>query len=227
MLFFNRKPAAPPPQPQPVLPAKAMPAKTMPAPIHCADMLALVVFNDNAKSIGGFVSAHDTAFIKAVHALPSAVGGSTTNITAGLRVANDMLARMPHGLRRRIWLLTDGHAKCEVAGIWKEVHRAKAAYTNINALGIGDPDEFDRDLLMRIAGATHRGRYYEPQTIAALGCAFRDGAARKVSHKGEATVFVIDASGSMVLGKMGDKTRIEAVREAMVALVNYKRQMWS
>ena len=197
--------------------------------IRCADMLSLVGFNDNAKILSPFVSAFDANFVKAVLGLPAAVSGSSTNLTAGLRVANDLIGRMPKGLRRRIWLLTDGDANAEIDGILRQVERARQQYTNINTIGFGDPGQFNKGLLTAIASATHNGKYFEVTTINALGATFRRAAGHqpRTNHRGEATAFVIDCSGSMVICSMGGRKRIEVVRDAMTDLLHYKQSNWS
>jgi Mg-chelatase subunit ChlD len=196
---------------------------------HCPDMLSLVGFSNHASVLSPFVGAFDGRFAKAVQRLPeTAAHGSMTNITAGLRVANDLLSRMPTGLRRRIWLLSDGGANEEVNGLWSQVHRAKAQRTNINTIGFGNRGEFDEDLLKRIAATTHNGRYFEATTIAALGHAFQHGKGRSrpVHHRGEATVFVIDCSASMT-ELMEKRKRIDVVRAAMHDLILWKQATWS
>ncbi|MEZ2145350.1 VWA domain-containing protein [Bradyrhizobium sp. DN5] len=224
MLFFNRSSTAPASSNR----APVAQRRTPQPAIRCADLVALVVFNDHGKVLNGFISAFDGSFAKAVQALPNAVCGSWTNIADGLSVANDLLGRMPRGLRRRIWLLSDGCANPHNNAIWDEVARARAQWTNINTIGFGNPHEFDRDLLARIADATHNGHYYEATTVAALGQAFRRAASSRkgTNHRGEATVFCIDTSGSMTAAMEGQR-RIEAVRDALNSLLVYKQKMWS
>lgn len=197
--------------------------------IRCPDMLALVAFSEKATVLSSFVGAFDAGFAGAVQKLPEAARhGGMTNMTAGLRAANDMISRMPRGLRKRIWCLSDGGANAEVEGLWREVNRAVSQWTNINTIGFGNRGEFDEDLLKRIAAATHNGRYFEATTVAALGQAFRRGSGhpRPNGHRGEATVFVIDASASMT-DAMEGSTRIEVVRNAMNDLVRWKQANWS
>jgi Mg-chelatase subunit ChlD len=192
-------------------------------------MLALVAFSEGATTLCSFTGAFDAKFAAAVQQLPAvAARGGTTNLTAALRTANDLIMRMPPGLRRRIWLLTDGHANVEVDGLWHQVTRAASQRCNINTVGFGARGEFDEPLLRRIAGATHNGRYCEATSIAALGQAFRRAAGKgcSLNHKGEATVFCIDASASMTTTMEG-RTRIEAVRAAMNNLIVWKQANWS
>ncbi len=222
MLFSLRTPAPASRYPHPRPPVRQ-------EGIRCPDMLSLVGFNDNAKVLSPFVSAFDAGFVKAVQGLPSAVGGCSTNLTAGLRVANDLLGKMPKGLRRRIWLLTDGDANAEIDGITHQVARAGQLRININCIGFGDPGQFNKELLTRIAAATHNGKYFEVTTISALGATFRRAAGHRshTNHRGEATAFVIDCSGSMVICRMGGRQRIEVVRDAMADLLHYKQAVWS
>ena len=197
--------------------------------IHCPDMMALVAFSESATTLSPFAGAYDGKFAAAVQQLPAVAGrGGTTNMTAGLRAANDLIARMPRGLRRRVWLLSDGGANVEVDGLWQQVTRAAAQHCNINTIGFGNRGEFDDQLLRRIAGATHNGKYCEATTIAALGQAFRRAAGQghAVNHRGEATVFCIDTSASMT-SPMEGRTRIAAVRNAMNDLIVWKQANWS
>ena len=57
-------------------------------------MVALVVFGGNARTLSSFASAYDTVLVRAVQGLPDAIGkaGDGTNLTAGIRAANDLLA---------------------------------------------------------------------------------------------------------------------------------------
>jgi Mg-chelatase subunit ChlD len=226
MLFFNRPQTVRPTQPS------FVPKQARPQGIQCPDMLSLIGFNDDAQLLSPFVSAFDAKFVNATQGLPAAVGGGSTNITAGLRLANNLLSRMPKGLRRRIWLLSDGggnHPEDLRGGITSEVERARQQFTNVNCIGFGDPGQFNKELLTRISNATHNGKYFEATTISALGATLRRAAGPRqhVNHRGEATAFVIDCSGSMVLFKMGERRRIDVVRDAMVDLIRYKQAMWS
>ena len=209
------------PRPRP----QAGPAST---PIRCPDMLALVAFDHEARLVAPFSGAFDARFAAAVQDLPQQVRGSITNIAAGLAMANDLLAQQPKGLLRRIWLLSDGYPNPANQPIDAQIQRAADQHTNINCVGIGMPGGYDRLLLERIAASTRTGRFCEAQTAADLGRAF-DGAAqpkRPGSHRGEATVFLVDVSGSM-LERMGTARRIDAVAAAMLGLLRYKQARWS
>ena len=242
------QPAAPTPT-RPVLPrhqvimtdAPASPAvATPPRPttrsgkIYCPDRLALVVFDQEARLAAPFMGAFDPRLVDAVQGLPGLVRDSITDIAAGLSMANDLLADQHPGLLRRIWLLSDGYPNPENQPIDRMVSRAIAQRTNINTIGIGLPGGYDRALLERIAARTHNGRFAEAQTAADLNRIF-GGAARPRkpgSHRGEATVFVVDVSGSMrtPMGppqRMGATQRIDAVSEAMSGLLRYKQARWS
>ncbi len=45
--------------------------------------------------------------------------------------------------------------------------------------------------------------------------------------KGEATAFVIDASGSMFSERMDGRPRMQVVKSAMYGLIAYKQANWS
>ena len=209
--------------------AHAAPRSAAPAgKLHCPDRLALVAFDQEARLVAPFMDSFDARFVSAVQALPDQVRGSVTNIAAGLTMANNLLADQHPGLLRRIWLLSDGYPNPAKQPIDSAVSRALAQRTNINTVGIGQPGDFDRFLLERIANRTHNGRFAEAQTVADLGLIFEGAAKRQRpgSHRGEATVFVVDVSGSM-LGAMGSDRRIDAVRDAMLGLLRYKQARWA
>ncbi len=199
-----------------------------PGQIACPDILSLVVFDHHVRLVQPFVGAFDAAFAKAVTALPGQVRGGMTDMTAGLALANDILARQPRGLLRRIWLLSDGNATPADQQIGEQVNRARAAHTNINTIGIGNPGGYDRALLERISAGTHNGRFAEADTVAKLDTLFAGAAGPRPvgSHRGEATVFLIDVSGSMTEA-MGNARRIDAVAAAMLGLLRFKQARWS
>lgn len=199
-----------------------------PGQIACPDMLALVLFDHEARLVQPFAGAFDADLARAVSTLPGKLRGGSTNIAAGLALANDLLARQPAGLLRRIWLLSDGFPYPTEQPIDAEVARARAARTNINTVGIGDPGGYDRALLERIAAGTHNGRFAEADTIARLDALMARAAGPRPlgSHRGEATVFVIDASSSMT-EPMGQARRIDAVATAMLGLLRFKQARWS
>lgn len=197
--------------------------------INCPDMVSLVAFNTRTTILSPFVGAFDAGFATAIKNLPNVQQGYT-NVTAGLRTGIDLLAKMPSGLRRRLWLLTDGDANAEEDAIPAQVQRAVREWININTIGFGDPGDFNRGLLTKIAGDTHNGRYFEASTVAAIGDVFRKAAGHRpkaVHHRGEAAVFVIDTSGSMFEQRMGGRRRIDVVQDALYGLVMYKQQVWS
>ena len=248
--LFRRPAAAPSPQPQPAAPkpsrparprhrvimtdTNARPARTAsrnsdhPGKLYCPDRLALIAFDDRARLVAPFMDAFDARFASAVQDLPGQVRGSITNIAAALSMANDLIADQHPGLLRRIWLLSDGHPNPRNQPIAQEVGRAISQRTNLNTIGIGQPGDFDRALLERIAGRTHNGRFAEAQTVTELNRAFKGAEQRRQpgSHRGEATVFVVDVSGSM-LSPMGSDRRIDAVRDAMLGLLRYKQARWA
>lgn len=199
-----------------------------PSQIRCPDLNMLITYNDTAIAQCRLVGAYDHAFVKAVLSLNELVGGCSTNITSGLRMANDHLGQTPRGLLRRIWLLTDGQANVETEGVVAEVQRAVRQFTNINTVGFGNSGEFNKQQLTWIANSTHNGRYYEATTVAAIGGVFRHTAKhrRNLDHRGEATAFVIDTSPSM-REPMGGRQRIEVLAEAMMVLLTYKQNVWS
>lgn len=212
---------------QPSRPVTPQPVQRAPG-ILCPDMMALVAFDHQARVVSPFAGTFDPAFAAATQTLPSLVERGQTNMAAGLALANRLLAAQPAGLLRRIWLLTDGHPNPPDQPIWEEVEKARQQRTNINTVGFGNPEAYDAALLGRIAAATHNGRFAAAGDLAGLNAAFRgpSGPRRPGSHRGEATVFVIDVSGSMA-NPMGQQRAIDVVASAMIELIRYKQRRWS
>ncbi len=197
--------------------------------IRCADMLSFVVFAERTKTLAPFSSAYDAQVVSAVENIPEAINdiGGSTNLTAGLRAAIDLLTTMPRGLLRRIWLLTDGEDNIDSDRLFDEVERARAFHINVNTIGFGDPANFNESRLREIARRTHNGRYLPVATAQMLGHVLRSKPTRPTAvHHGEATVYVIDGSGSM-LDLMGSKRKIEVVRDTLRELLVYKQKMFS
>jgi Mg-chelatase subunit ChlD len=208
------------------------PARSPERGVRCPDLVALITFGDDATVRSRLVSAFDPDLALAVNKLDQVTPGYT-NVAAGIRAGVDLLSQAPRGLRRRLWLLSDGAANRPIFGTAKaieaQVRRARDAWVNINAVGFGDPSQFDERALRAIAAGTHNGRYMEATTAEALSSAFRGAAGRRGGgfSKGEATAFVIDASGSMFAERMGGRPRIEVVKSAMWGLLTLKQRVWS
>jgi Mg-chelatase subunit ChlD len=196
--------------------------------IKCPDIIALVAYHHQAMVLSTFVPAFDAHFAQAIDLLPKAVGGQGTNITAALRAANALLAPVPKGLRRRIWLLTDGQDNHEADLVLAEVARSATQRTNINTVGFGEGTEISPNRLRDISYGTKTGRYMPAESAQALNTLLRksvDGRPPE-AHQGEATVFCIDVSLSMN-DKLGGRRKIDVVRDTMLSMIRYKQQMWS
>jgi len=198
------------------------------AGVRCPDLVSLITFGDDATVHCGLVSAFDPKLAATVDGLDRLTPG-WTNTAAGLRAGVDLLSRAPRGLRRRLWLLSDGRTTHGLAGIAPTVARARKCWININTVGFGDPREFDEPALRAIAAGTHNGRFLMADTAEKLGQVFRKAAGHREGRfaRGEATAFVIDASGSMFAEKMNGRQRMQVVKKAMYGLIAYKQAMWS
>ncbi len=189
----------------------------------------------------GLVGYHERGFVIAVPAEPHAAWlqqrtqslheklGSVTNMTDGLRRGLEVLNKTPAGVLRRLWLLSDGHPNRETDALAGVVKQCRAAYVNVNTVGIGD--EFNERLLRQIAAATHNGQFVAVNTLRELTAALvRSDAARSPSgprrHRAETTVLVIDLSASM--GEpMEGRTKIAVVEESVVRLLHYKQELFA
>jgi hypothetical protein len=197
--------------------------------IYAPDRIGLVGFHDRA-----FVIARPTEPFKGwlqhrAQQLHEKLGGSGTNIADGLRQAVELLEQTPPGVLRRVWLLSDGEANREVDGIMPAIERARAAYVNVNCIGIGD--KFDEALLRRIAAACHNGKFVPITTLRELtdallarGDAPGNGCRRH--HRSETTVITCDCSLSMS-EQMDGKPKIRVVEEATLRLLLHKQRNFS
>jgi Mg-chelatase subunit ChlD len=190
----------------------------------------------------GLVGFHDRGFVVAVPAAPHAawllersqklhekVGGSSTNITDGLRHGIRLLERTPPGVLRRIWLLTDGYPNREESQIFPMVEQARQRHINVNTIGFGD--RYDEALLRRIAGATHNGKFVPVHTLRELSEALGVGIDRREEvkrrhHRAESTMLVLDCSPSMT-ERMDGRTKIRVVEEAVLHLLHYKQKLFA
>jgi Mg-chelatase subunit ChlD len=111
--------------------------------IRCPDLLALVTFGDDARVQCRLSSAFDPVFAAKVIGLGKVEPG-WTNIAAGMRAGTNLLAAAPRGLRKRMWVLSDGRATHQVERIMPEAKRARENWININTIGFGDPKRLVR-----------------------------------------------------------------------------------
>lgn len=194
-------------------------------PLVGSDKLALVGYHDKA-----FVRAKPThAFApwlqERIFELPQRIGGSSTNITDGLRVAASLLLSQPKGVLRRIWLLSDGEANVEREQLGILMPQLNQAYINVNTIGFGD--SFDEPLLRWIARQTHSGQFCPVNTLRDLSATLTQANVQHTGyrmHRPEVTVFAIDCSPSMTMSMEG-KRRIDVVVEALTHLLNYKQRL--
>jgi Mg-chelatase subunit ChlD len=192
------------------------------------DYVGLVGFNDSAFVIARPAEVYAAWLQQRAMTLHERVGGHT-NIADGLRKANEMLTYAPPGALKRIYLLTDGIPDREVGQIMPMVEQARRAYTNINTIGVGDPEQFDRALLERVAAATHNGRFVSVQSLRELTDALiagGNGTTNMRSHRSETAVIVCDCSGSMA-HLMDGKSKIAVVEESLLRLLAYKQRMFA
>ena len=160
-------------------------------------------------------------------------------MTDGLRAAIEIYRRVPKGILRRIWLLTDGyptnangyHIK-DTSELMQMVECARANFININTIGFGD--QYDEALLRKIAAATHNGKFVPVNSLRELTNALvgygdngnNNNGMRKRHRRSETTVLAIDLSGSMK-GPMEGKTKVQVVEEAILHLLKYKQMQFS
>lgn len=191
------------------------------------DVIGLCGFHGQGFMISRPRQPHDATLLQACQTLHSRVSGFGTNISAGLQQGIDLLKPTPRNRLRRLWLLSDGYPNIDTSSILPLASQAKANYININTIGFGN--DFDEALLRRISGATHNGKFISVQTLQQLNDALVQGSkgrTRNHNYRPETTIFSIDLSPSMY-ERMGDKTKIQVVEEALIHLLNFKQHCFS
>ena len=102
------------------------------------DLIGLIGFHDQGFVMAKPTSAFSPWLQNRTANLHQKIAGSGTNITDGLRVALQLLAKAPRTMYRRIWLLSDGYPNRDEASIDRVVADARFAWTNINTIGFGE-----------------------------------------------------------------------------------------
>jgi Mg-chelatase subunit ChlD len=194
--------------------------------VNGTDRIAIVGFHDEAMVIAKPAEPHAAWLQERSSRLHEKVTGSWTNMTDGLRKAIQILERTPSGIYRKIWLLTDGYPNRETSYLMQAVEQARQARININCIGFGD--KYDEELLRRISGATHNGKFVPVQTLRELTDALvlSSGNRNQHHHRAETCVLTIDLSVSM-LDSMEGKRKIDIVEQAILQLLHYKQQCFS
>lgn len=201
-------------------------------PIYGADRIAVVGFNDRGFVISNLTGTHAAELQRDIAGMHRRVRGMHTNIADGLRAAVGILTNARPGLLRRIWLLSDGRPNPDGADVRREigevVQRARDAHININTIGFGEAARYDIGLLRNIARHTHNGKYVAVATPQRLAAALRRTGQPliKVRRHAEATVYVIDCSGSMVLESMQGRPKIDVVKSTLTQLLYHKQQLF-
>jgi Mg-chelatase subunit ChlD len=197
--------------------------------VYDSDRIALVGFNDRGFVISPPRTPHEPLLQQRVANLHNKVSGQFTNMSDGLRKALSIIERVPRGVLRRCWLLTDGYPNPRSNDVLDVARQAYRLHCNIMCIGFGNPDNFDEQLLRNISAATHNGKYVSVQSLTELTNALVStdtGTHRRRRHRAETSVLVIDLSGSMTQ-PMGDATKIAVVEESILKLLYFKQQMFS
>jgi Mg-chelatase subunit ChlD len=193
--------------------------------VYGSDRISLIGFEDRGRVIQSLARVHDANLQANVLELHNRVAGSSTNIADGLRLGVEVLARTRPGILRRAWVLTDGYPNRDNEHIYAWVDQARQAHININTIGFGD--SYDEALLRRISASTHNGRFVSVRNLRQLTDALGVRPGQPRHHRAEHTAYVIDLSGSMVLGHMEGRPKIQVVQDAMIQLLNYKMKCFA
>jgi Mg-chelatase subunit ChlD len=197
--------------------------------VYDSDRVALVGFHDRGFVISRPARPHEPILQQRVVNLHTQVTGKTTNIADGLRQALRLIERVPRGILRRCWLLSDGQPTIESKAVMEVAQQAFQLRCNIMCIGFGNPNNYDEQLLRNISAATHNGKYVSAQSLTELTNALMssdDGAHRRRHHRAETTVLVIDLSGSMTQ-PMGKTSKIAVVEQAILQLLYFKQRLFA
>jgi len=196
------------------------------------------VFGSDHIGLTGF---HSVAFVVAkpapvgapwvverVRRLEEKIGGTATDLAAGLRVSVELLRTTWPGVLRRIWLISDGAANQNVSAIVQAVQEARANFINVNTVAFGDVA--GEALLRQIAASTHNGRFVPARTLRELAQALRQqpdaNGAGNGRHRRETTVVCVDVSKSM-RGLLDGSQKIELAKAALLDLIEWKRHTFA
>jgi Mg-chelatase subunit ChlD len=195
--------------------------------IHAPDRIGITAYNDTGFVVARPTEAHSAWLQTRIKSLPDKISGRYTNISAGIKISLDLLERVPRGILKRVWLLSDGYANYDVHEIMPQVGRAYTLHTNINCIGFGDA--FDEKGLRAITAGTHKGKFYTARSLLELNDAFAAVSHEGPSsyhHRAECTILCVDCSGSMTQ-PMGDRRRIDVVVQSSLNLLAYKQAVYS
>ena len=201
------------------------PAQRQGQKVFGPDYLALIGFHGRAFVIARFADTYSSQLQERVRHLDRRVGGTGTNITAGLRQAVALLERSPVGKLRRAWLLSDGCPNIETDRIWDVAARARRAGICVNTIGFGERSNYDEGLLRRISAMTG-GRFVAVRGLRALTDTLIGERHRKRRHQAESCVLCLDLSPSM-WEPMHGKRKVDVVEEAVLRLLLYKQRLFS
>jgi len=197
------------------------------------DRLGNITFETDADIINYPLGYHHPKLQTAITSLPSKVKGCT-NITAGLRKANDMLKKTPRWVLKDIVLLSDGCPNYEVEGINFEVKRAIKNYTNIHTIPFANPGSKALDLLKNISSQTHRGKMITVESLNELTTALVKMSGNSNNYKkkrAKTTVLLTDVSGSMnsTMNESSKQSikKIDVVVKAALQYLHYKQKLYS
>lgn len=183
--------------------------------------VGLVGYNERAYPIAKLADPHAPWVMQRVISLPQRPRyGSLTNMTAAINLGMDMLNRRPNAVRE-IFLVTDGKANVEVAGLPAAVRAARNAHIRIHACGMGY--SFDGEQLRAIAGPTG-GRVVIARDLRAVSSNLTEIGHAIVNQdrgKPSALVIAIDTSGSMNETITDGRTKLQACSEAVQHLLRW------
>jgi Mg-chelatase subunit ChlD len=190
-------------------------------------VMGLGIFHDDYRLIANPVDVHNATLKQMITSLPDQVGGTGTNLTAGLLGAVRMADRAPAGcLKKTVIVLSDGVPNIDENGLFNAICQARKSDLTIHTIGFGDPgtSHYDPKLLERIAKATN-GSFLPVDSLRSLSKALVDHSLEqnRRNDQKEITVLAIDCSLSMT-APMEGKRRIEVVVEALMHLLSYKQQ---
>jgi hypothetical protein len=187
----------------------------------------------NRRHTFGLVGFHERGFIIARPTSPYAPWlherittlhqrlGGMSNMTDGLRQAFDLLATMPPGIRRTVWLLCGGTPNRELRSLFAVVGLCRQARIGIHTVGLGR--DYDAALLGEIAGFSHRGSHHSAADERSLAPILTTPASADGEPHGEATIAVVDCSYAMS-GRIRRHSKIGVVEDALLDLIHQQKR---
>jgi uncharacterized protein YegL len=185
------------------------------------DFLGVVVFGSNATEALPLMSVGDDRVFPAIARISANAG--STQLDLGLQRAYTMLANMDKSLIKRVCVISDGEATCNLSALLAIAQKCKRANIRIDTAAIGNSGE---PILRAISKASAGGEFQHAKQFASLERAVIQCTPKNHLHRRRgATVLLLDGSASMN-GSFGGQSRIDACKAIAKLFAQAQRRLY-